>query len=258
MPIHARTGALAVALILTAALPGGAAAQDMGKSGSLDGIYACATIQDSAQRLACYDTAVGGLRAAQASGDVVAIDRDDLEEVQRDGFGFELPSLRRLRGLFGGKSDGDVEAAKSASRTEPDTPRISDRDALTAPVATPEASQPQRQAGIDTTPAPVAAVREAEARELAAREARAAVSEPEVELDEVVYDLREIRTLGYKTQRFVLANGQVWDQIDRKSLRLPRSFDPEGKTVEIRRAAMGSYMLRIDGKGAAIRVRRRR
>ena len=70
--------------------------------GVLDQVYACANISDEAQRLACYDGAVGRLRAAQTSGNLVAVDRQQAEELDRDAFGFTLPSLSRL---FGGGSD---------------------------------------------------------------------------------------------------------------------------------------------------------
>jgi hypothetical protein len=70
--------------------------------GVLDQVYACASISDEAQRLACYDGAVGRLRQAQDSGNLVAVDRQQAEELDRDAFGFSLPSLSRL---FGGGSD---------------------------------------------------------------------------------------------------------------------------------------------------------
>jgi hypothetical protein len=65
----------------------------------LDQVYACAEITGEAERLACYDAAVGRLRQAQSSGDLVAVDRAQAQEIERDAFGFSLPSLPRL---FGG------------------------------------------------------------------------------------------------------------------------------------------------------------
>ncbi|MGD9967156.1 MAG: hypothetical protein AB7T59_11590 [Hyphomonadaceae bacterium] len=64
----------------------------------LDQVYACRNVSDEAQRLACYDAAVGNLQAAQISGNLVAVDRAHAQEVDREAFGFSLPSLSRLFG----------------------------------------------------------------------------------------------------------------------------------------------------------------
>lgn len=48
-----------------------------------------------------------------------------------------------------------------------------------------------------------------------------------------------------------MANGQVWNQIDRPPARLA-----PGEEIEIRRAAMGSFLLVRDAGGRGIRVRR--
>ncbi|MFT3729711.1 MAG: hypothetical protein QM759_17950 [Terricaulis sp.] len=73
----------------------------------LDRVYACATITDEHQRLACYDAAVGTLHEAQNRGDVVAVDRQQAERVNREAFGFSLPSLPNL---FGGGHHGERAA----------------------------------------------------------------------------------------------------------------------------------------------------
>jgi len=62
----------------------------------LEQVYACAGTADEAQRLACYDEAVGRLRQAQTSGQIVAVDRQQVETIERESFGFSLPSLPRL------------------------------------------------------------------------------------------------------------------------------------------------------------------
>lgn len=63
---------------------------------ALTDVYACAGVQDGAQRLQCYDAAVGRLRQAESQGQVVAVDRNQAREIERDSFGFHLPSLSRL------------------------------------------------------------------------------------------------------------------------------------------------------------------
>jgi len=66
--------------------------------GVLDQVYTCATVGDERERLACYDRAVGRLREAQTSGNLVAVDRQQAQEIEREAFGFSLPSLPRLFG----------------------------------------------------------------------------------------------------------------------------------------------------------------
>lgn len=80
---------------------------------ALTQVYACRDIADEAQRLACYDTAVGRLREAETSGSVVAIDRGQAQEMDREAFGFSLPSLSRI---FRG---GERDSASTTPRFEP-------------------------------------------------------------------------------------------------------------------------------------------
>lgn len=96
-----------VAFMVCVLLAGSAAAQTPApNAGVLDQVYACATVSGETERLACYDQAVGRLRQAQTSGDIVAVDRAQAEEIERDAFGFSLPSLPRLFGR-----DRDAEPA---------------------------------------------------------------------------------------------------------------------------------------------------
>jgi hypothetical protein len=81
----------------------------------LDQVYACRTITDETQRLACYDTAVGRLREAQDTGNLVAVDRQQAQEMDREAFGFSLPSLSRI---FGGGGGGGNQSAASTPRFE--------------------------------------------------------------------------------------------------------------------------------------------
>ena len=78
------------------------------------------------------------------------------------------------------------------------------------------------------------------------------------EIKSIVEPLRATKEFGYDKTRFLLANGQVWDQVDTTKVRIPRERDGQTNTVEIRKGAAGSFLLRVNGKGSAIRVRRRR
>ncbi len=78
----------------------------------LSPVVACRDIADPADRLACYDQQVGALKAAQDKGEIVAYDKDKVKTVQREAFGFSLPSLPKL-GLPGEDIDSvDVLVTK--------------------------------------------------------------------------------------------------------------------------------------------------
>ena len=53
----------------------------------------CRKIEDQAQRLACYDASVDALTRAQATGDLVTLDRKQRQAVRKQAFGFTLPTL---------------------------------------------------------------------------------------------------------------------------------------------------------------------
>jgi hypothetical protein len=62
----------------------------------LDKVYACASVADSAQRLACYDTAVAGLKQAESTGGVAVVNREQIEKAEKEAFGLVSPSLSAL------------------------------------------------------------------------------------------------------------------------------------------------------------------
>lgn len=177
--------ALAVAAALIC-LPVSAIAADP-KAAPLDAVYACAGLGDDAARLACYDAAVGRLKSAQEAGDVVAVDRESIKELEKESFGFSLPSLPKLAlpKLGGGRSE--------------------------------------RSAAADSG------------------------------LEKIQAGLVRIEKAGPTRNRLYLDNGQVWLQIDGSPARA-RGKGPH--TVEIRRAALGSFLMTINDTGASIRVRR--
>lgn len=75
------------------------------------------------------------------------------------------------------------------------------------------------------------------------------------EIANVEYQVDHIVSRPYGKHLFYLANGQVWEQTDSKHIVYPKH--DKSLRVQIRKAAMGSYLLRINGKGRAIRVKRR-
>jgi hypothetical protein len=153
---------------------------------ALNQVYACRDIADEAQRLACYDGAVGRLRQAQDTGNIVAVDRGQAQEMDREAFGFSLPSLSRI---FGGGGGGNQSAA----------------------------STPQFE-----------------------------------RVDNIQMQIASVSVRRNMPSTFRMTNGQVWVQIDDENARNAR----EGGQVTIERASMGSYLMRVEAGGPAIRVRR--
>ena len=75
----------------------------------LETIYNCSAVTDDSERLQCYDVAVGRTQEAEKSGEFATITRKDAEDVQKDTFGFSIPSLPKLAfPNFGSKSDDET------------------------------------------------------------------------------------------------------------------------------------------------------
>lgn len=73
----------------------------------------CRAIADSGQRLACYDSSVGAIEAAEKKKDLVVVDRKEIRETRKSLFGFTLPKI----GLFTGDGDDDKDEIKEISST---------------------------------------------------------------------------------------------------------------------------------------------
>lgn len=85
-------------LILLGVWLGSASAQEPTASTppALGAVYQCAAIASETERLRCYDTSVSQLREATGRGDVVAVDRQQAEQVRRESFGLALPGLASI------------------------------------------------------------------------------------------------------------------------------------------------------------------
>jgi len=53
-----------------------------------------------------------------------------------------------------------------------------------------------------------------------------------------------------------MTNGQVWEQIDNTRVKIPKAEDNKVNTALISKGAIGSFLLRVNSRGVAIRVRR--
>lgn len=65
-------------------------------SNALTDMLACSNISNDHDRLACFDAAAARVQTAQSSGDLVAVDRAQVHQIERDSFGFSLSSLANL------------------------------------------------------------------------------------------------------------------------------------------------------------------
>ncbi len=94
------------ALGLVAAAP--ASAQNMPKTATpkiFENVVQCRAIQDSAERLACYDRGVAALDTAQKSNELYVADKAAMKEARRGLFGFSLPKMK----IFGDEDLGDLD-----------------------------------------------------------------------------------------------------------------------------------------------------
>lgn len=207
--VRRTAGRLAAACLMLGAAPAAYAAP-------LDSILSCRQIEDAQARLACFDAAAATLSQDVETGNVVAVEGADIEAVERDGFGLNLPSLPRLSSMF-------------AWRGSPSD-------------ATDQPAQRERQGALASAEAA------GEARVVERRE------DGEIQMIELV--IERVSTHGYNTSRFHMTNGQIWEVTDTMSVSVPRARRGEVLNAEIRRAGAGGFFLRINGEGRAMRVRR--
>jgi hypothetical protein len=93
-----------------------AAAPSPAAESALDKLYACAAIADGVQRLACFDAETARLKASETKGEFAAVDQAKIKEVQKEAFGFSLPSLPRL-GLLRGAPTEELPAQEAVLKS---------------------------------------------------------------------------------------------------------------------------------------------
>ena len=187
-----------IACFLVVAYSNSALAQAQAQASSpneISNVYACRDISDAELRLECYDTAVGRLEDAQKSGSIVAIGKKELETIEKESFGFNIPSLPKLTKLFGGTKDK----------------------------ASVESTKPFKKSDLNS------------------------------DQSNIVLEISKVKEFGYKKFRFYFKNGQVWEQVGTGKIRVGKK---NPGNAHIRKASLGSYLLRVNGSGTAISVRR--
>jgi len=183
----------------------------------LQAIYACKSITNAQDRLKCYDNSVGRFEEAEKSGEVVTVSKTAIEKVERDAFGFNLPSLPSLGRIFGGSD----KSTKSVSKPKEETD-------LTAPV---------KQAEITKSPT-----------ETSPTKPPAVISKPKPsEITKVSLEIRKTTEFGHKKTRFFMTNGQVWEQTDGTKVRVPKVRNGKANNAQISKATLGSFFLRVNG-----------
>lgn len=209
VPALRLSGRMALACLMLGAAPAAYAAP-------LDSILSCRQIEDAEARLACFDSAAATLSRNVETGSIVAVESVDIEAVERDGFGLNLPSLPRLSSMF---------AWRGAVSDSTEQPAATSREgALASAEAAGGAQVLERR------------------------------DDGQIQMIELIID--RTSTHGYNTTRFHMTNGQVWEVTDTMRVSVPRTRRGEVLTAEIRRAGAGGFFLRINGEGRAMRVHR--
>lgn len=113
----------ACSALILATTAAAAAAQSSKKSvpppAALTRLTACQSIADAAGRLACYDREVAAMSGAQARGDLVVMDRQQVRRTRRSLFGLALPDL----GVFGDDSiEGDAAVLETTIKSAREMP----------------------------------------------------------------------------------------------------------------------------------------
>jgi hypothetical protein len=85
------------------------------KAAALQTLLNCRKLTDKEARLACFDESSGVLDTAAAKGDVVVVDRAQVQAMKRQAFGFTLPSLSQYldRGEHKDEVDERIELTLS-------------------------------------------------------------------------------------------------------------------------------------------------
>jgi hypothetical protein len=142
----------------------------------LQAIVDCRALTDRDARLNCYDAAAAKLDQAEAAGQVVVVDREQVRRVRKEVFGLELPSLDIFSSLTKKTPGGAGE-----------------------------------------------------------------------EVDRITATVKTAWRGGDGRWNLELDNGAVWRQVDDS----PFANDPHaGSKVEIRKGALGSYFMKVDGQPA--------
>lgn len=100
-------------LAVLAVLPAVAADAPKSRAPALQAVVDCRKLTDGGERLACYDKAAAALETAEAKGDVVVVDREQVREAQRSAFGFNFRMPSFMTGGSGGAKGEALDTLES-------------------------------------------------------------------------------------------------------------------------------------------------
>lgn len=81
-------------------------------------LLACRSIAESSARLACFDVAAGAMDTARLAGEVIVMDRAQVNQARRQLFGFDMPALPQLLGPEGSAEIDSIDTTLlNASQT---------------------------------------------------------------------------------------------------------------------------------------------
>ena len=63
------------------------------RAGAIQKLIDCRALTDAVARLACFDTTAAALDIAEAKGEIVVVEKEQMKAVRKQAFGFSLPSL---------------------------------------------------------------------------------------------------------------------------------------------------------------------
>jgi len=179
-------------------------------------LFACQFEKNASKRLECFDKAVNRLQQAKNQGEIITITKNQIKEVEKNSFGFNIPSLPKISNIFKtGKDDTNLHSQpieKEASENEENlSQKLTNQEKKTKETGS---------------------------------------------IKKVKYDIKNIQTFGYKKKRIFLQNGQVWEQTGSRDIRIPKVRNGFANQAHITEASLGSFLLRVNGRGTAIRVKR--
>jgi hypothetical protein len=113
----------AVAAVVGLACAGAATAQDRRNApaeppAAFGRVVQCRAIAGAEERLACFDREVAAMEAARASGQLVAMDRQQVRRTRSSLFGLALPDLN----IFGDDSDDEAASIDTTIRSARQAP----------------------------------------------------------------------------------------------------------------------------------------
>lgn len=109
------TVAASFGMIAAVGAPALAAEAPAARAGALQAVVDCRAVSDSTQRLACYDAAAATLDAAERSGEVVVVDKAQIQEARKATFGFSFKMPTFMAGQDGSDTVDQVEAVLSSA-----------------------------------------------------------------------------------------------------------------------------------------------